>query len=269
MLTLDVQPIGQVRRLADDRSALDINPAYLGAAADIQPGDRIDVLYWMHQLEPSDCQRLRVHPRGDPSRPRRGVFSLRSPMRPNPIGVSAVQVVEVEGDRLVVSGLDAQDGSPVIDIKSQRGRGEVRRLVETWGRIHDAMVSAIEAASGTGRVRELLYEPIRELGRRAASGHAEDAEAIGREILRFEALWDIEGRVVEAGPERFVREVTACPWDYFHPLSCRVLAWWMEGFCEGLNAEFGYSLERLVPEGDACCRWTIARRNEEEEGEGA
>jgi tRNA (Thr-GGU) A37 N-methylase len=48
----------------------------------------------------------------------RGVFSLRSCTRPNPIGVSEVEIVEVRGSGLVVVGLDARDGSPLIDIKA-------------------------------------------------------------------------------------------------------------------------------------------------------
>ena len=60
---------------------------------------------------------LRQHPRGDPSRPKRGVFALHSPHRPNPIGVTVVDLLGVEGNVLVVRGLDALNGSPVLDIK--------------------------------------------------------------------------------------------------------------------------------------------------------
>ncbi len=60
---------------------------------------------------------LRQHPRGDPSRPKRGVFALCSPRRPNPIGVTIVDLVRVEGNVLTVRGLDALNGSPVLDIK--------------------------------------------------------------------------------------------------------------------------------------------------------
>ncbi|MFW6107353.1 MAG: tRNA (N6-threonylcarbamoyladenosine(37)-N6)-methyltransferase TrmO [bacterium] len=262
MSTPNVKPIGRVRHLSEDRSALEIAPPYRQGADGIEPGGRVQVLYWMHKLAPHSREALKVHPRGDKARPRQGVFGLRSPMRPNPIGVSMARVERVEGSRLVVSGLDALDGSPLVDIKGSRGRGEVRRLVATWGRIHDAIVSRLGEELGAERVREMLHQPMWELGQGAAAERRDDAEAIGREIMGFEASWDIEGRVLEAGPERFVREVTDCPWAYFRPLSCRVLAWWMEGFCEGLNERFRYSLEKLIPEGAASCVWQIARKRE-------
>ncbi|MFH1739812.1 MAG: TrmO family methyltransferase, partial [bacterium] len=58
-----------------------------------------------------------VHPGGDRSRPMRGVFATRSPARPNPIGVTTVRVLDCEENALVVEGLDALDGSPIVDIK--------------------------------------------------------------------------------------------------------------------------------------------------------
>jgi len=60
---------------------------------------------------------LLQHPRGETDRPARGVFTIRSPHRPNPIGVTAVKVLEVREGELVVEGLDAWDGTPVLDIK--------------------------------------------------------------------------------------------------------------------------------------------------------
>ena len=60
---------------------------------------------------------LRVHPRGDPSRPPQSVFSTRSPDRPNPIGLHEVTVLAIEGPRLQVQDLEALDGTPVVDLK--------------------------------------------------------------------------------------------------------------------------------------------------------
>jgi tRNA-Thr(GGU) m(6)t(6)A37 methyltransferase TsaA len=60
---------------------------------------------------------LRVHPRGDPSRAQQGVFSTRSPDRPNPIGLHRVRVLAVDGRRLHVSDLEAVDGTPIVDVK--------------------------------------------------------------------------------------------------------------------------------------------------------
>jgi tRNA-Thr(GGU) m(6)t(6)A37 methyltransferase TsaA len=60
---------------------------------------------------------LLQHPRGDRSRPKRGVFALRSPHRPNALAVSAVELLAIEGNVLHVRGLDALDNTPVLDIK--------------------------------------------------------------------------------------------------------------------------------------------------------
>ena len=117
MLPLVVEPIGTVRRRADGSSVLEVREEFQEGLLGIAPGDRIQVLYWMHKLNPQARRRLQVHPRGDTSCPLAGVFTVRSPMRPNPIGVSNVQVQAVEGNEIVVAGLDALDGSPVLDIK--------------------------------------------------------------------------------------------------------------------------------------------------------
>jgi tRNA-Thr(GGU) m(6)t(6)A37 methyltransferase TsaA len=64
---------------------------------------------------------LRVHPRGDPDRAEQGVFNTRSPDRPNPIGLHRVTVLAVDGTRLRVSGLEALDGTPIVDVKPVLG----------------------------------------------------------------------------------------------------------------------------------------------------
>jgi tRNA-Thr(GGU) m(6)t(6)A37 methyltransferase TsaA len=72
------------------------------------------VLTW---LDRAHRNVLVVHPRGDASRPREGVFSTRSPHRPNPIGLHCVQVVAVEGLRVQVDHLEALNGTPIVDVK--------------------------------------------------------------------------------------------------------------------------------------------------------
>ncbi len=84
------------------------------AMRDLRPGDDLLILTWLHQ---ADRETQRVHPRNDPSLPETGVFSTRSPDRPNPIGLHSVTVVEVDGLRLLVQPLEAIDGTPVIDVK--------------------------------------------------------------------------------------------------------------------------------------------------------
>jgi tRNA-Thr(GGU) m(6)t(6)A37 methyltransferase TsaA len=80
----------------------------------IQAGDKLFVMCWFHM---ADRETLRLHPRGDPSIPKRGVFATRSPDRPNPIGLSLVDVLAVAGSIIRVRGLDAVDGTPIVDLK--------------------------------------------------------------------------------------------------------------------------------------------------------
>ncbi len=88
----------------------DMAPGLMGLSA----GDSILVLFHLHQAETYELQ---LHPRHDPSRPLRGVFATRSQYRPNHIGATVARIISVEDNILTVAGLDAQDGSPVLDIK--------------------------------------------------------------------------------------------------------------------------------------------------------
>lgn len=88
---------------------------YRGAMRDLRDGDEVIVLTWLHQ---ADRQTLAVHPRDDPSRPLTGVFSTRSADRPNPIGLHRVRILAIEdGLRMLVGGLEAVSGTPVVDVK--------------------------------------------------------------------------------------------------------------------------------------------------------
>jgi tRNA-Thr(GGU) m(6)t(6)A37 methyltransferase TsaA len=93
---------------------LEFEPAVEDALDGIEPGNDLVVLTW---LDRADRDVLAVHPRGDTSRPPAGVFSTRSPHRPNPVGLHRVSVLEVDGLRLRVGDLEALDGTPVIDVK--------------------------------------------------------------------------------------------------------------------------------------------------------
>lgn len=123
----DIRPIGYVASpLTDLASAprqgdegapdarLEVDPEFLAGLDGIAPGDRILVLTW---LDRAGRDVLRVHPRGDKSRPEQGVFSTRSPHRPNPIGLHRVEVISIDGGNLEVRKLEALDGTPIVDIK--------------------------------------------------------------------------------------------------------------------------------------------------------
>ncbi len=77
-------------------------------------GDEVLLLTW---LDRADRGVLSVHPRGDLSRPEEGVFSTRSPDRPNPIGLHRIAILAIDGLRLRVRDLEAIDGTPILDLK--------------------------------------------------------------------------------------------------------------------------------------------------------
>jgi tRNA-Thr(GGU) m(6)t(6)A37 methyltransferase TsaA len=87
----------------------------LEGMAGIEPGDEVLLLTW---LDRADRDVLTVHPRGDASRPRAGVFGTRSPHRPNPIGLHRVEIAEIDGARVRVRNLEALDGTPILDVKA-------------------------------------------------------------------------------------------------------------------------------------------------------
>jgi len=139
-----VRPIGVVRSALKDpadapkqgaltgqEAEIVVDPAYLPALDGLErrvapAGDavfddsahrkdgKIVVICWMHFAA---RDRLKVHPRDQEERPERGVFSTRSPHRPNPVSLHTVTLLSVEGNVLRVRGMDAIDGTPVVDIK--------------------------------------------------------------------------------------------------------------------------------------------------------
>jgi tRNA-Thr(GGU) m(6)t(6)A37 methyltransferase TsaA len=98
-------------------SEIVIEPSYTGILDGIEGFSHLLVLYWAHLVKPEDRSMTRVHPMGRKDLPRVGVFSTCSPARPNPILVIAVRLLERQGNILRVVGLDAVDGSPLLDIK--------------------------------------------------------------------------------------------------------------------------------------------------------
>ncbi|MCK5652959.1 MAG: tRNA (N6-threonylcarbamoyladenosine(37)-N6)-methyltransferase TrmO [Gemmatimonadetes bacterium] len=124
MTTLTLQPIGRVEngfplgtpgdtiRASESRIILD--PELVPGLEALEKEPRILVVFHFHLSQGYD---LHQHPRGDTTRPKRGVFALRSPRRPNPLGVTEVELLEIRGNVLRVKGLDAVDGTPVLDLK--------------------------------------------------------------------------------------------------------------------------------------------------------
>ena len=85
------------------------------ALDDLDAFSHIIVIYWFHQSRKPFP--MKIHPMRDETIPLKGVFSTRSPERPNPIGKTTVRLLKRHGNILTVKGLDAIDGTPVLDIK--------------------------------------------------------------------------------------------------------------------------------------------------------
>jgi tRNA-Thr(GGU) m(6)t(6)A37 methyltransferase TsaA len=122
-----VRPIGWVESPLVDRATapkqgdegapeawLAFCPDVRAGLRDLQVGAEILVLTW---LDRADRDVLVVHPRGDRHNPLSGVFSTRSPDRPNPIGLHRVGILSTDGTRVRVTGLEALDGTPIVDVK--------------------------------------------------------------------------------------------------------------------------------------------------------
>ncbi|MFZ5563998.1 MAG: tRNA (N6-threonylcarbamoyladenosine(37)-N6)-methyltransferase TrmO [Thermodesulfobacteriota bacterium] len=121
-----MRPIGFVRTEARDiprhwsvsdvKGRLEMDPAYAEALSDIRPGDRIVVLFHFDRspaFEPSRHLRQTPPHRKGPL----GVFSICSPVRPNPIGLSVLEVLDTQGPVIHVKGIDMLDATPILDIK--------------------------------------------------------------------------------------------------------------------------------------------------------
>jgi tRNA-Thr(GGU) m(6)t(6)A37 methyltransferase TsaA len=95
-------------------SVIELDSRWQQGLEGLAPGDHFWVLCHFDQAGPP---KLKVHPRGDRSRPLTGMFNSRSPHRPNPISLTLVRLLKIEGCRLTVQGLEMMDGTPVLDIK--------------------------------------------------------------------------------------------------------------------------------------------------------
>jgi tRNA-Thr(GGU) m(6)t(6)A37 methyltransferase TsaA len=93
---------------------LELDARLCDALDGIKVGDDIVIVTWLHL---ANRETLKVHPRGDLSRPKRGVFSTRSSHRPNPIGLHRVKVLAIEQNVVSIGPIEAIDGTPVVDIK--------------------------------------------------------------------------------------------------------------------------------------------------------
>lgn len=121
-----LNPIGYVKTSAKgdevkDKSLLSqivLRDNLVDGLSGITDYSHLFVLFYLNQINSEQRKKLRVHPRGRQDMPLVGVFVARTMLRPNPIGLTLVELVKVEGNILTVKGLDAYDGTPVLDIKT-------------------------------------------------------------------------------------------------------------------------------------------------------
>ncbi len=119
-----LQPVGQVKK-QDDKILLEVKPQFVPALKGLADFSYLWVIYWLHDNDnPEARATLQVHPRRDPANPLTGVFACRAPERPNLIGLSACHIVKISGNVIEVAGLDARDGTPIIDLKPYIPKGD-------------------------------------------------------------------------------------------------------------------------------------------------
>ena len=123
----DIRPIGVIRSELTSLDAaprqgsegapeawIELDAAVAQGLEGIAVGHDIILITWFHKAH---RDQLKLHPRGDRNKPLTGVFSTRSPNRPNPLGLHRVSVLEIDGHRMKVRPIEAIDGTPVVDIK--------------------------------------------------------------------------------------------------------------------------------------------------------
>jgi formylmethanofuran dehydrogenase subunit E len=111
--------VGYVTKVSEDgRATILLSRKYSRALKSIRTFSHLVVLYWIHNRDNRKHRSVvQVVPKRHPGAPLVGVFASRSPSRPNPIGLCVVKLISVRGGKLVVDGLDALAGSPIVDIK--------------------------------------------------------------------------------------------------------------------------------------------------------
>ncbi len=141
---ITVRPIGRVRNSIRTKkregwgtvvSRIELAPKYASALDGIEEYSHLLVIFWLSRVSSAARGKiLKIHPRSRPDLPLVGVFATRTQYRPNPIGLTQVQLLGRKGHILTVKGLDALNGTPVIDIKPISPKTEMpaRFRVPEW-----------------------------------------------------------------------------------------------------------------------------------------
>jgi len=120
-----LHPIGVVHNQKGKPVQIEIYDKYVPGLHRLDLCSHVMVLWWFHKNDtPERRAILKVHPRGNKANPFTGVFATHSPVRPNLIAETTCKILAVEGDRVTLAGIDAFDGTPVLDLKSAGTRRE-------------------------------------------------------------------------------------------------------------------------------------------------
>ena len=141
-----LNPIGRVKTEAvgdevKDKSRISqiiIRDELVEALDGVDGFSHLFVLFWLNQISNKQRMTLKVHPRGRMDMPLLGVFATRTNLRQNPIGLTLVELLKVEGNILTVRGLDAVDGTPILDIKpfDSWDNAEKARVPDWWMKLN-------------------------------------------------------------------------------------------------------------------------------------
>ena len=121
-----LQPVGVVKNSINDRehygwkniySDILVKGEYLPALDGLADFSHIIVLFWLDKVTSEERATRRAHPQRKDEIPELGIFAWHSSRRPNPIGMSVVRLLEVQGNGVKVEGLDAIDGTPALDLR--------------------------------------------------------------------------------------------------------------------------------------------------------
>jgi tRNA-Thr(GGU) m(6)t(6)A37 methyltransferase TsaA len=142
-----LEPVGFVRTEAVGKEVRDkhvvsrivFREELIEALEGLEEFSHLFVLFWLHGMSDDDKKIRKVHPRGRGDMPLLGIFATRTPHRPNPIGLTRVKLLKIEGNVITVQGLDAYDGTPVLDIKpfDSWDTTEDFRVPEWWKKLEN------------------------------------------------------------------------------------------------------------------------------------
>jgi tRNA-Thr(GGU) m(6)t(6)A37 methyltransferase TsaA len=142
-----LNPIGYVKTEAvgdqvKDKSTISqiiLSDELIEALEGITGFSHVFVLFWLDQVPKEKRMLLKVHPRGRMDMPLLGVFATRTNLRPNPIGLTLVELLDDKGNTLTVRGLDAFNGTPILDIKpfDYWDTAENAKLPDWWIKLNE------------------------------------------------------------------------------------------------------------------------------------